>query len=122
MNDTHGHPVGDRVLARVAQVLKDSLRAEDLVARIGGEEFLAVLPDADLDQVRFVAERLRSAVEELRIAGPGGEALAVTLSLGVAMLEDRDDAAPDALDRVDRALYSAKGAGRNRVKLAAPAH
>ena len=122
VNDTHGHPVGDRVLARVAQVLKDSLRAEDLVARIGGEEFLAVLPDADLDQVRFVAERLRSAVEELRIAGPGGEALAVTLSLGVAMLEDRDDAAPDALDRVDRALYSAKGAGRNRVKLAAPAH
>ncbi len=118
VNDTHGHPAGDCVLARVAQVLADNLRTEDLVARIGGEEFLAVLPDADLDQVRTVAERLRTQVAALRIPTPCGQTLSVTLSLGIAMLEDREDAAPHALNVVDRALYAAKDAGRNRVALA----
>ena len=119
VNDTYGHPVGDQVLAKVAQVLQDSLRSEDLVARIGGEEFLAILPDADLAQIRVVAERLRVAVEALRVPLPGSDApLTVTLSLGVAMLEDREDAAAHALSRVDRALYVAKGDGRNRVRLA----
>ena len=121
VNDTHGHPVGDRVLARVAQSLAQNLRAEDLVARIGGEEFLAVLPDADLTQIRVVAERLRAAVEALQVPLTGGATLGVTLSLGIAMLEDRDDAGAHALDRVDRALYSAKDEGRNRVRMAMPA-
>ncbi len=122
VNDTHGHPIGDHVLARVAQALQDSLRVEDLLARIGGEEFLAILPDADLAQIRVVAERLRAAVEALRVPLPGSDTpLTVTLSLGVAMLEDRDDAAVDALHRVDRALYCAKDDGRNRVRLAAAA-
>ncbi len=121
VNDTHGHPVGDRVLARVAQALVQCTRSEDLVARIGGEEFLAVLPDADLSTIRIVAERLRAAVEALEIPLSGGGTLRVTLSLGVAMLEDRDDAGPHALTRVDRALYSAKDDGRNRVRLALPA-
>ncbi|CTQ32085.1 diguanylate cyclase [Jannaschia rubra] len=118
VNDTHGHPVGDAVLARVAQVLRDSLRAEDLVARIGGEEFLAILPDADLAQVRTVAERLRAAVEAMAVPLPGGGTLSVTLSLGAAMLRDADDAGAEVLARVDRALYSAKDDGRNRVRLA----
>ena len=120
VNDTHGHPVGDSVLARVAQVLRDSLRSEDLVARIGGEEFLAILPDADLAQVRIVAERLRSAVETMQVPLPGGAPLSVTLSLGVAMLENRENAGSEVLCRADRALYSAKDGGRNRVQLATP--
>jgi two-component system cell cycle response regulator len=119
VNDTHGHPVGDRVLSRVAQVLKESLRGEDLVARIGGEEFLAILPDAGLDQVRAVAERLRAAIARLRVPIDDGRELSVTLSLGVAMLENRDDAGTSVLARVDRALYAAKSAGRNRTTLAA---
>ncbi|MEM8850296.1 MAG: diguanylate cyclase [Pseudomonadota bacterium] len=121
VNDTHGHPAGDRVLSKVAQVLKDSLRGEDLVARIGGEEFLAILPDAGLDQVRAVAERLRTAIAALRIPLDGGGELGVTMSLGVTMLEDRPDAAPHALASVDRALYAAKDGGRNRLNLAAGA-
>ena len=120
VNDTYGHPVGDRVLARVAQVLAQNLRSEDLVARIGGEEFLAVLPDADLAQIRVVAERLRTAVEALRMPISGERMLGVTLSLGIAMLEDRDDAGSHALARVDQALYSAKDEGRNRVRQAEP--
>ncbi|WP_298430628.1 diguanylate cyclase [uncultured Jannaschia sp.] len=119
VNDTHGHPAGDRVLSRVAQILADSLRGEDLVCRIGGEEFLAVLPDAGPDQVRAVAERLRAAIADIRVTLPEGGTLGVTMSLGVAMLTDRDDAGTDALTRVDRALYAAKHDGRNRVRVAA---
>ena len=118
VNDTHGHLVGDRVLSKAAQVLKDSLRGEDLVCRIGGEEFLAVLPDAGLEQVRTVAERLCRAVAALEVKLDDGSLLKVTMSLGVAMLEDRDDASSHALAVVDRALYAAKDAGRNRVELA----
>ncbi len=117
VNDTHGHPVGDAVLVRVAQVLKSSLRMEDLVARIGGEEFLAILPDTDLRNVRAVAERLRSAIEETKVPLPGGGTLSVTLSLGAGLIGEGEDAAPEALSRIDRALYKAKNDGRNRVRL-----
>jgi two-component system cell cycle response regulator len=119
VNDTHGHPAGDSVLAKVAMVLRDSLRSEDLVARIGGEEFLAILPDTDLVQVRLVAERLRSAVEAMTVPIRGGDALSVTLSLGATMLTEGDDIGTEAvLCRADRALYRAKDAGRNQVQLA----
>lgn len=114
VNDTHGHPAGDRVLARIARVLSESLRGEDLVCRIGGEEFLAVLPDAGPSQVRSVAERLRRTIAETRIRLSDGQELGVTMSLGVAMLAEEGSGA-DILDRVDRALYAAKHDGRNRV-------
>ena len=117
VNDTYGHPVGDAVLARVAQTLKTSLRAEDLVARIGGEEFMAILPDTDLRNVRVVAERLRSAIEEMDVDLPDGGSLAVTLSLGAGLVGQEDRAGADALSRIDRALYAAKHDGRNCVRL-----
>ena len=121
VNDTHGHPAGDSVLARVAMVLRDSLRSEDLVARIGGEEFLAILPDTDLAQVRLVAERLRSAVEEMVVSTRDGETLTVTLSLGATMLADGDGTGTEAiLYRADRALYRAKDGGRNQVQISDP--
>ncbi|GIT90681.1 diguanylate cyclase response regulator [Jannaschia pagri] len=118
VNDTHGHLVGDKVLSLAAKALKDNLRNEDLVCRIGGEEFLAVLPDSDIEKVRAVAERLRGAVEALDVRLEDGGPLTVTMSLGVAMLSDREDAPAHALAVVDRALYAAKDAGRNRVELA----
>ncbi|CUH39701.1 Stalked cell differentiation-controlling protein [Jannaschia seosinensis] len=121
VNDTHGHPAGDQVLARIAQILKDSLRSEDLVARLGGEEFLAILPDADLDQVRLVAERLRQTVEAAAIPLAGTAPVSVTVSIGVGMLNSGDSDGSDTLARVDRALYAAKHAGRNRVNVAGEA-
>ncbi|CTQ48792.1 diguanylate cyclase [Jannaschia donghaensis] len=117
VNDTHGHPVGDAVLARVAQTLQTSLRAEDMVARIGGEEFLAILPDTDMRNVRAVAERLRAAIEAMETPLPGGGSLTVTLSLGAGLLGEQDRVGADALARIDRALYSAKDGGRNCVRL-----
>ena len=119
VNDRHGHPVGDRVLAEVAQTMRSGLRTEDLVCRIGGEEFLAVLPNATLDQVRIVAERLRAAVASLSIALPGSGALRVTMSVGITALEPRDDACTRAIDRADRALYEAKARGRDRIGVGA---
>lgn len=115
VNDTHGHPVGDAVLARVAQTLQGSLRSEDIVARIGGEEFLAILPDTDLRNVRVVAERLRAAVEEMEVRLPNGNLLSVTLSLGAGLLAEDDAAGAAAIARIDRALYSAKDSGRNCI-------
>ncbi|WP_167767161.1 diguanylate cyclase [Jannaschia formosa] len=117
VNDTHGHPAGDRVLACAAMRLKERLRAEDLVCRLGGEEFLAVLPDSTLDQTRTVAERLRQTIEEMDVRLDDGSRLSVTMSVGVTMLQDREDAPLHALSVADRALYAAKGAGRNRVEL-----
>lgn len=117
VNDTHGHPVGDAVLARVAQCLQSSLRAEDVVARIGGEEFLAILPDTDVANVRLVAERLRAGIEDLAVPLPNGDRLSVTISIGAGMLEDCDRQGSDMMARIDRALYAAKNDGRNRVCL-----
>ena len=118
VNDVHGHPVGDRVLTEVAQVMRANLRVEDLVCRIGGEEFLAVLPDATLEQVYAVAERLRGAIADLCLPLRNGFTLRVTTSLGITALEERDDAGPRALDRADRALYDAKRGGRDRIGVA----
>lgn len=127
VNDTWGHAVGDRVLIAVAQRLREALRPSDLLARIGGEEFLVAMPNATLDKAQAMAERLRQTVERARVdCGPttqtsarGG--ISVTLSVGVAMGDSaaRTDNGIDALfSRADRALYEAKESGRNNVTLA----
>jgi two-component system cell cycle response regulator len=108
VNDTHGHDTGDEVLVAAAEALQRALRAEDVLGRLGGEEFLALLPDTGADAAARTAERLRGAV-----ADAGGK-VPVTASVGWAVLED--DEAPDAVvRRADTALYAAKAAGRNRV-------
>ena len=114
VNDTHGHPVGDHVLATVAQTLRANLRSDDLVARIGGEEFLVVLADAPQDRLQRIAERLRAAVAACTVHA-NGQALSVTVSAGIADLDECADAAAKAMADVDRALYDAKARGRNRV-------
>ncbi|WP_370045191.1 MULTISPECIES: diguanylate cyclase [Salipiger] len=117
VNDRFGHAAGDVVLREVARRLNAILRPSDLVARIGGEEFLVTLPDATAETAHAVAQRLRASVAARRFTLPGTPArLPVTLSIGLAL--SGSGAAPGAdalLERADRALYAAKDAGRDRV-------
>jgi diguanylate cyclase (GGDEF)-like protein len=111
INDRLGHEAGDRAIKAVAAVCTESTRSSDVVARIGGDEFAALLPETDLQQARIVAERLRQAIE---VKTKDGQA-AITVSIGIAVANpDMPDIA--ALMRLaDRALYAAKAAGRNCV-------
>jgi diguanylate cyclase (GGDEF)-like protein len=121
INDTHGHRVGDRVLQTVAGCLTNSLRAGDYVGRWGGEEFLAVLPGADIIQSAEVAERCRHHLESLRLKADNGEVIRLSASIGVAAVDGANREDCDALlDQADQALYWAKDAGRNRVKIYVP--
>ena len=115
VNDTHGHAVGDVVLKAVAARIPDLVRAEDTAARMGGEEFMAVLPDAGPDVALRVAERLRQAIADATVAEPSvPQGLKVTVSIGVAAARPGDS--PEArMQRADAALYRAKQTGRNRV-------
>jgi two-component system cell cycle response regulator len=119
VNDTHGHPVGDRVLRRVAQRLRDQLRSGDLLARIGGEEFLVALPDSDRQSALDCAERLRTAIGGERFAfGDDIPPLEVTLSVGIALAAAGSGETGDSLlDRADAALYGSKAEGRDQVTL-----
>ncbi|MEI7036919.1 tetratricopeptide repeat-containing diguanylate cyclase [Fulvimonas yonginensis] len=113
VNDAFGHAVGDQVLVRVAQACRQVLRPQDMVGRLGGEEFLIVLPGTSLDAAMPIAERLRRAVETLPLANlaPG---LEITASLGAAEVEHEVDDLPELVRRADTAMYRAKDAGRNR--------
>ncbi len=123
INDGFGHPAGDRILSQVAARLRDGLRPADLIARIGGEEFLVAMPDTTIDQARAAAERLRRMIETRPFelpprAGAPAEACQVTISVGVAlgpMAQPPQDAAEALLQRADTALYGAKAGGRNQV-------
>jgi diguanylate cyclase (GGDEF)-like protein len=116
INDTLGHPQGDRVLVAIAQTLRKALRETDLVARFGGEEFVIGLPETPLEQTIFVAERLRSSIEALQIEG---QPWPVTVSIGVcAYPVANTDNVDEMLKLVDDALYRAKATGRNRVEVA----
>ena len=108
VNDAFGHLVGDQILKEVASTLRASLRGEDLVTRIGGEEFLAILPEASVEQARIIAERLRSGIETLQLPNCHGGKVSVTLSLGVTMLSGANHDINEILKSVDRALYTAK--------------
>jgi two-component system cell cycle response regulator len=118
VNDAHGHPAGDTALIAVTSALRTHMRAEDSLGRLGGEEFLAVLPDTDHDAALAAAERMREEVAATPIEH-AGIPLALTVSLGVATWEPEEP--PELLlRRADDALYAAKAAGRDRV-LGAPA-
>lgn len=117
VNDGWGHGAGDAVLVEVARRLAATLRAEDLVARLGGEEFLVVMPDTTEADAGRAAERLRRAIEAEPFPLPGGDgALRLTVSIGVALATTPAEASVEALVGIaDRALYSAKADGRNQV-------
>ncbi|HDR28913.1 diguanylate cyclase [Rhodovulum sp.] len=126
VNDQHGHAAGDAVLVEVARRLKDNLRPVDLVARIGGEEFMVALPETGFEQACATAERLRTAVQArpVDLAGEPG-AIGVTISIGVAFGGERppeEDGSPEGevnalMAQADRALYAAKASGRNTVEI-----
>ncbi len=120
VNDTHGHDIGDEVLREFANRISANIRGIDLACRYGGEEFVLVMPDTDVDFAYTIAERLRKSVETTPIEisrAPG--ALSVTISIGIAASAGGDDNAEKLLHRADQALYRAKREGRNRVIKAA---
>ena len=121
VNDTIGHQAGDEVLREIAIRIKDELRLSDALGRFGGEEFVVLLIDADLESANLVAQRIRAGVADQAFLLPEGEALPVTVSIGVAALDDAEgddpieDAASALVAQADQALYQAKQNGRNQV-------
>jgi diguanylate cyclase len=114
VNDTYGHEKGDQLLAAVGDIACSTIRASDFVARFGGEEFLLVLSNTDLDGALVACNKLRVAIRDLRVPGIPESPSA---SFGVAIFPG-DAATPEALLRgADRALYAAKSAGRNCVRV-----
>ncbi len=117
-NDTYGHQCGDAVLKQVARIIQASVRTVDLAARYGGEEFCVLLPDTDKEHALAVAERIRKGVSGTATVYDG-LTLHVTISLGAAQYDPaRDVSGKSLIDRADRALYSSKQAGRDRVTIA----
>jgi diguanylate cyclase (GGDEF)-like protein/PAS domain S-box-containing protein len=113
INDRFGHLAGDRALRAVAAVINEELRTDDVAGRWGGEEFVVLLPASDLDGAAAAAERMRAAVEALKVESDDGTPFALTISVGVADVVDSDIRAAVAV--ADRRLLAAKEAGRNRV-------
>lgn len=116
VNDEHGHAVGDEVLIAMSRLLGHNLRDGDVLARWGGEEFLALMPACPLDNACAVAERIRAAVHATPV-DVGTASLTITLSFGVAQVHGAADLQA-AIARADKALYEAKNGGRNRVSVA----
>jgi diguanylate cyclase (GGDEF)-like protein len=115
INDTWGHPVGDRVIQAVTRTMNACVRKQDLVGRIGGEEFAVLLPETALEGGRTIADRVLKAVHgSVSATAPDGSPICVTVSIGVVSA-DRGEAFETALGRADQCLYRAKEGGRNRV-------
>lgn len=121
INDTFGHGTGDQVIRLTADVLRHELRASDILARFGGEEFIACLPETELEAAAVAAERIRSNLEgsSLPAAQGDGALLRVTASLGIAAARVGSESLEELIERADQALYEAKHGGRNRVTCAA---
>nr|WP_269448198.1 GGDEF domain-containing protein [Lysobacter gilvus] len=117
INDNHGHAAGDAVLRQVSDVLRKELQPTDVLGRYGGEEFVIVLPGRNGDDARQLGERIRSAIELVRLEYEG-KPIRITVSVGVATRLPRENEPAAAVARADQALYAAKRGGRNRVNVA----
>lgn len=120
VNDTHGHAAGDVVIRAVAERLQAAARETDLVARFGGEEFVVLLMESDITAAVSYAERTRGLIAAAPVTAENGAQVQVTVSLGCTVLNAADRDVQDAIDRADDALYGAKAAGRNRVRVSLP--
>ena len=118
VNDTYGHPAGDAVLREVCRRIAACVRKADIAVRYGGEEFMLILPEADVNSLSAIGEKIRLAVATSPVGlGAVGGSLAITLSVGIAAFHADADSADSLIARADRALYRAKENGRNRVEL-----
>ena len=122
INDSYGHPIGDQVLINLAHVCKEELREIDIFGRVGGEEFLIVLPETPESEAVEVANRLRIAVAQRALATVEDKPISITVSIGVAIFDPQDDQYLDSSTVIrkyyglcDSAMYHAKQAGRNQV-------
>jgi two-component system cell cycle response regulator len=115
VNDTHGHDAGDAVLKEFSLRLRRNTRGVDLACRLGGEEFVIIMPDTDLTHAYQVGERLRACVASDEFLIGDGKMIRVTASVGIGTLETPDDTPELVFKRADTALYIAKRRGRNRV-------
>ncbi len=113
-NDSYGHAAGDKALCMMGELLSNQARKGDVTARLGGEEFVVLLPDTNLDEATQIAERLRVRVSEMGIE-QGEQTLRLTCSLGVVESESEDTSIDDVIARADSALYKSKHKGRNQV-------
>ena len=117
INDTWGHPTGDCALRALAGVMSTAMRDQDTLGRLGGEEFIAILPETDGTGAAAIAERTLAAVREATLARTDdGEPIRITVSIGITALESANDSFECALVRADKALYRAKENGRNRLE------
>jgi diguanylate cyclase (GGDEF)-like protein/PAS domain S-box-containing protein len=117
-NDTYGHQVGDKLLCRMVSLCQRQLRAQDVLGRYGGDEFVVLMPETDREGAMIAAERLRSKVERLKIHTSAGN-LSITVSMGIGNLErgfDSSKTLDGLVKSADTALYAAKAAGRNCVR------
>ena len=117
INDSYGHDIGDLVLLELSKFLKDNVRGLDTVARIGGEEFLIIMPDVTINDVQPFCERLLMDIEKLQIPVPDGS-LTMTVSGGLSQFKASDKSIEALLKRVDNALYESKHNGKNKITIA----
>ena len=116
VNDQYGHDAGDAVLKEFARRMRSNIRGMDLACRIGGEEFVIIMPETNLGECMFIAERLRKAIEQEPFAAPQiGKPLSITTSVGIATVDETTENLESLLKNADKALYCAKRDGRNRV-------
>ncbi len=115
INDTYGHTVGDEALRLIARLCRSQLREADIISRLGGEEFAALLPQTGLREAYGAAERLRKAIEQTALPLGSGQMLRLTVSIGVCAFTSQNVTVGDLLKAADDALYTAKHNGRNQV-------
>jgi diguanylate cyclase (GGDEF)-like protein len=116
INDTYGHTAGDQVLLKLVGVLRSILREQDYAFRLGGEEFMIILPNTDVKHAAHLAERIRLAIENMRVSFLSHK-ISTTVSLGITEYKIDEIDIQKAEERVDEALYIAKEAGRNQIAI-----
>ncbi|MGY0595661.1 MAG: GGDEF domain-containing protein, partial [Paraglaciecola chathamensis] len=114
VNDNHGHATGDRVLIEISKATQDLMRSFDYCFRVGGEEFVILVSDTNVNELNKIAERVRKAIEKTNFNASSGP-LEITVSVGFAISSEDDETWEATLERADKALYHSKKTGRNKV-------